>query len=463
MKRPSRASIVPALSLAALAACGSPPNRELVQRRESSLYGLSPSESRSVELPIAADPQGEPQCEDTERVPGDLASYLDIGLQASAALRAAFEDWVAATERIERASTLPDPKLIYGEFLESVQTRTGPQERRLGVSQAFPWPGRLGQEAAVAQRRADASWQRVQHVRLGVVKEIEVAFHEYAFLGRELEITGELLKLLRDLEPVVQGQVSAGRGQEDILRLQVEVGRLEDELASLERRRPALSARLAAAVHLPDQRDVLPIPRLDPPGAESFDAMLSYEQALTNNPELLELRERVEVGRESEVLASFRRKPSFSIGLDYFDTSPLAGSSVGGNGDDPLFLALSVSLPIWTASYAAAEREARHVQRASQGRLDAFRLDLRARIEEEAFRIDDARRKITLYRESLIPRATESLDLTLSAYRAAKAPILDLIDSERAKLEFELSFWRACRDYLQAAARLRAMTAGDLR
>lgn len=457
MNEQNQTSCLASVALLTLLGCAATADPEAARERERRLYG--PPASAREDDPQGPTPPAAALPEDAE-----LADYLAFGLRNSADLRAAFEDWRAAAERIELASTLPDPKLSFAELLEEIQTRTGPQERRFGISQAFPWPGKLGQAARVAERRAEASWQRVRVVELEVVAAIEVAYHEYAFLGRELRITQGLLELLQGLEPVVQSRVAAGRGQADILRLQVEIGRLEDDLASLRRRRPVLSARLADAMNLSREAgDTLPLPELEEPVTHVVDVAQSYRQALANSPGLRELEERLEASREAEALASYRRKPSFSLGVDYIQTDDAVGGAVSGSGDDPLILGLSMTLPIWTGSYAAAERERRHARRATQERLDSMRSSLRAGVESEAFRIDDATRKLTLYRSSLIPRASEGLDLTLASYRAGESSILDLIDAERALLEFELAFWRACREYHQGAARLRALTAGGSR
>ncbi len=461
MRKLTTRTVVATGALLTLLGCASTYDRDLADRRRASLYGGELAErSPESDTESATDsPTHDPAA--ALLADPDLETYLEFGLRNSADLRAAYEDWRAAAERIEQTSTLPDPKLSYGEFLEEVQTRTGPQERRFGLSQAFPWPGQLSKQASVAERRAEASWQRVESERLRVAAEIEVAFQEYAFLGRERRITEELLGLLRGLEPVVQSQVVAGRGQEDILRLQVEIGRLEDDLESILRRRPALSARLADSMHLQQAPgETLPLPELVEPETRTIDVRRASAQALERNPRLLELFEQVEAGREAEDLASYRRKPRFAVGVDYIQTGEAVNPSLSGSGDDPLLVGLSLSLPIWTSSYAAFEREARHAVRAAQQRLDSLRSTLKSRVEEEAYRIDDATRRIVLYRESLIPRAEESLELTLGSYRAGKASILDLIDSERALLEFELSLWRACRAYLQGDARLRALTAG---
>lgn len=431
-----------------LSACAAPYDRDLVDRRTRTLYADPEPQTASV--------SGDAPPASTE-----LQAYVAQGLARSLALRAAYEEWRAATERVVQASTLPDPRLSYGEFLEEIQTRTGPQERRFGLSQAFPWPGELDRRAGVADRRAEAAWFRVEATRLRVAAEIEVAFHEYAFLFHELRIMRELLELLRGLEPVVLSRIRAGGGQEDLLRLQIEIGRLEDDLASVERRRPAVSARLAHAMSLRGLDDVLPPPELVEPDVRPLDPATTWQRALAANPRLHELAQELAASRENEALAGYRGKPQLAVGLDTIQTGEALDSSMPGSGDDPVMLSLSLSLPIWGASYSAAEREARHLARASRSRLDDAESRLRAEVEEQAFRVEDAGRRIGLYEDSLIPRAREALDLTLTSYRSGSASVLDLIDSEQTLLEFELAFWRACRDYLQGSAVLRALVGGN--
>ena len=436
--------------------CASSYDSRLIERRTRQLYNGAAPPSSGRDL----------QVEDTGvselLAHASVERYVAFGLRNSAKLRAAFESWRSSTERVEQVSTLPDPKLSYGEFLEEVQTRTGPQERRFGLSQAFPWPGELGTKAELATHQSEAAWERVEEVRLGVTRQIAVAFHEYAFLARELAITQELLGLIKGLEPVVQGRIRGGAGQDGLLRLQVEIGRLEDDLASIERRRPALSSRLADAMNLPlDVAASLPLPELKVPEPVPLrEAAELVELALDASPKLRALVKNIEAARVAEELTSFKRRPDFAARVDYIQTGEAMNSSTSGSGDDPLLFGLTMTLPVWSSSYSAAEREARHSLRAAQALLDDARSSLNADITDQAYRVDDAQRRIHLYNESLIPRARESLQLTTVSYRAGGATVLELLDSERALLEFELSLWRACREYLQGEARLSELLGG---
>lgn len=439
-----------------LSGCATRYDSRLVEERTERLYGAANAPAQETQ---ASEPAPSP---DALFERANLGRYLAYGLRHSAQLRMAFEGWRAATERVEQASTLPDPKLSFGQFIEEVQTRTGPQERRFGLSQAFPWPGKLDAKADLATRRAEAAWEQVEEERLRVARRIEEAFHEYAFLASELAITTELLGLVQGLEPVVQGRIRAGAGQEDLLRLQVEIGRLEDDVASITQRRSALSARLADAMNLPlrGAARLLPLPELSAPTPSTRSTAALVEQALASSPRIAVLERRLETARSAENLTKYKRRPEFAARVDYIDTGEALGAGTPGSGDDPLFVGLSVSLPVWTSSYSAAEREARHSVRAAAAKLEDARSTLNADITEEVYRIDDSQRRLVLYRESLVPRAREALQLTTAAYRAGSASVLDLLDSERALLEFELSYWRACREYLQGEARLTELLGG---
>lgn len=439
-----------------LSGCATKYDTRLVERRTEQLYGAA--QAPELEAPGA---QPSPSAEALiERA--DLELYLAYGLEHSAQLRTSFEAWRATTERVEQVSTLPDPRLSFGEFIEEVQTRTGPQQRRLGLSQAFPWPGKLDAKANLATRQAEAAWEQVEQERLRVARRIEEAFYEYAFLARELAITTELLGLVQGLEPVVQGRIRAGAGQEDLLRLQVEIGRLEDDVASISQRRPALSARLADAMNMRVRgtASLLPLPELTAPTRTSRDTAALVEQAFSSSPRLRVLERRLEAAQAAQELTKYKRRPEFAARVDYIDTGNALSGGTPGSGDDPLFVGLSMSLPVWTSSYSAADREARHSVRAARSSLEDARSTLNADISEEVYRVDDSQRRLELYRESLIPRARESLQLTTASYRAGSASVLDLLDSERALLEFELSYWRACREFLQGEARLTELLGG---
>jgi cobalt-zinc-cadmium efflux system outer membrane protein len=389
-----------------------------------------------------------------EELPGTLDAYIEHALANSSSLAASRARWRASTEQASQAGNLPDPRLSYGEFLEEVQTRTGPQERRIGLSQAFPWPGQLGAQERVAQQKASAQWQRSQGTELQVVADVKAAFHEYAFLGAELRIKRDLLNLLRGLDSVVQTRVRAGGSQADLLRLQVEIGRLEDGVASLEGRRPVLSARLEQAINRQHRAEPLPIPPMHTPLPREWKAEDLRARAMQWNSQLLEMQAKVRAQQEAVRVAKLQARPGFTLGLTSIQTGGAINPNTPGSGDDPLMVSLSLSLPVWGGKNHARRQQARELSKAASADLETMEFMVFSALEQSTYQAADAARRISLYRDSLIPRASEALDLAVAAYRTGGASVLDLIDSERALLEFELSLWRACRDYFLGEAKL---------
>ncbi len=442
------------IPLLGMVSCQTSQDRQLIQERRAALY----QEFRS---PMSTSEKAARRDEAILYDRANLQVYLDFGLQRNAGLRGEFERWQAGLSKVAQVDSLPDPQFSFTQYIEEVQTRTGPQERRYGISQWFPWFGKLELRGDVAAKRAEALWQQVQSKRLQVERDIVVAYYEYAYLAQSIRITQGNLQLLQQLEPVVQGRLQGGGGQADLLRLQVEAGKLENQVESLRQIRPALSARLAAALNA-KQGEVLPLPELQEPKLMAVEAATMLQHLAEQNPELLRLRQMIASEEKALELARLEAWPDFSLGLDYVETGSALAPATSGSGDDPYALRLMFTLPIWRGRYAAAERQAQHDLGAARYEHDERLADLRADVELAAYALGDAARQVALYRDSLLPRAREALQVTRASYRAGRAGVLELMDSERALLDFELSYWRACRDYLQGGARLKALTGEGL-
>jgi outer membrane protein TolC len=388
-----------------------------------------------------------------------LDEYVDFALRNSAGLRAAHDRWRAADARVALARGLPDPRLSFTEFIEEIQTRTGPQRRRIGVMQAIPGPGKRKLRGEVASQRAEALWWQVEAERLRVVREIELAYHEYSYLGQVIGITSDNLELLKRLEPVVQARTRAGAGQQDVLRLLVEIGKLENELLTLEGFRPALSARLDAALNRREGA-LHPWPPASEPSIRTVDREGLRARLGELNPELEALRQLVATEVLRVRLARVEARPDFTLGIDYFGTGDALLTGVPGSGDDPLAFTVGVTIPVWRKKYRAAVEEANLSHLGALASLRDKENRLVASLEHALYLLDDAARQVRLYRDSLRPRARQALTVTEAAYRTADATFLDLIDSQRVLLAFDTAYWRACRDHAQRRADLQALTGG---
>ncbi len=389
-----------------------------------------------------------------------LDDYVAYALLNNAGLEAAFNRWRTALEEIPQARTLPDPRFNYRYFIENVETRTGPQENMLGLSQAFPWFGELDLKGEMAVEAARTMQARFEQQRLLVTYQVIAAYAEYAYQSAATEIVRENRDLVKHLEEVARTSFRAGNADSaDVIRAQVELGRLEDRLLSAEALEPPLRSRLNALLNRPAHAAVpgVVLPATDPLqlGRDELQRLL-----LAANPELHALQHEVARNRTGIDLAKTDRYPDFTLGVDYTDVGTSPFSNAPDESDDILSVGVSVTLPIWAEKNDAVVGEAlSRFGSATKQRVDRENA-LKAELELALFQYEDAVRKVDLYRNTLLPKAEESLGATLTAFQGNTASFTDLIDAERVLLEFQIQDARAQADQAIRRAQIELLTGG---
>lgn len=426
--------------------------------------GLSPSYARSLPVDADSSPRSVYRSESesntdapalTEAASAD--DFVRYALYHSPKVEAAYQRWAAAAERLPQVRSLPDPRVNFGFFLDEVETRTGAQQARVGVSQSFPWPGLLRDREDAAAMAARAAWRQFEAARLEVTERVVETLHEVAYLDAAIRITGENLELLSSFEEVVRARYRVGSGSHpELVRVQVELGQLEDRLTQLRAMRPTYVADLNAALNRPTDVPVAEFAQL-PGRVASVDGPTLAGIARRSNPVLRALDERIEEQRIRTDVARKEGLPDFTVGLDYIVTDEAMNSSIAESGDDPILLSFGISVPLWRDKYDAGVREAlaRRLAVSFERADEANRIT--ASIQRAWFEHTDADRRVRLFETTLIPKAEESLRASLAGFRAGDTSFLDLLDTERTLLEFAVSADRARADRGQALARLNTL------
>ena len=386
-----------------------------------------------------------------------LTDYLQRAQEANPDLQAFRQRYEAAMQRIPQARSLPDPMLQVTQFVESVQTRTGPQEQVFMFGQRIPWFGKLQEREAAASAEAEALWFASQSRELALTRQVSEAFFDYAFTEQAIRLTRENLDLLADLDPVVQERVRGGGDLNALLRLKVEMGKVEDRLRSFEEKRTEQSARLSALLALPGDT-VLPWPEWSEPVPQDLPAGPALRLALEeNNPELAMLRRKVDSAAARIELARLEGYPDLTLGVNYIRLGDPLNPTVPDAGQDPWGVTLSVNLPIWRGRIDAAKSEAVASRRVAEATLSDRHNQLRADLSATLSQLQDAQRRLELYGTELLQLARQSLEISQSSYESGRTGILEVIDSERSLLELETLFWRAAADTWQNRIHLQTL------
>ncbi|MBW1768166.1 MAG: TolC family protein [Deltaproteobacteria bacterium] len=392
-----------------------------------------------------------------------LSEYLSQASLNNPDLEAAFHRWKSALEKVPQVKALPDPRFTFGYFIRSIETRTGPQRARFGIAQTFPWFGKLDLKGDMAMQEANALKAQYDIIKLKIFNSVKNAFYEYAYLAKAVEISRENIELLRYLENVIRTRYSAGATPySDVIRTQVELGKLEDRLKTLEDFRKPIMARLIAAMNMPVDSE-LPWPADVPVMLVSLTDKELFEQLPENNPQVKKyeyLEAKAKAGTE---LAQKEFFPDFTFGLQTIATDPASGPMmIEDSGDDPVIASVSINIPLWGGKRRAAVREAEAKRLSAVKGNEAIRQALLSDMQLALYRYRDAQRKINLYQNTLIPKADQSLGVTLEAFQAGTRSSLDLIDAEKTLLEFQLSYIRALADQAQRVAELEMLLGKEI-
>jgi outer membrane protein TolC len=391
-----------------------------------------------------------------------LSDYLAYAALNNPDLEAAFNRFKAALEQLPQAKALPDPRFTYKYFIEEIETRVGPQRHSFGISQLFPWFGKLQLRGDVAAQATNAAQQRYQAAKLKLFFEVKSAYYEYYYLAKSIDVTKENISLITHLETVARSRYKTAAGTHpDVIRAQVELGKLEDRYRSLLDMRQPVIAGLNAALNRPVDMNI-PMPdEIVTEQVEIVDTQLLTELT-KNNPQLKELDFEIAQNKQRIDLAGKSYYPDFTLGLSFIDTGDAFASNPSDSGKDPVIASVSVNLPLWTGKYDAAVSQARYEHIASIRQKKATTNSLSSDLKMALYRFRDAERKIDLYRDALLPKAKESLKVTEAGFRTAGGGFTDLIDAQQILLEFSLSYERALADRAKALAKLEMLVGKEI-
>jgi len=357
-----------------------------------------------------------------------LDELLRIAETNNPAIAAARQQMEAAHEQITAAGALPDPRLSYGIYLEEVQTRTGPQEQKAGISQTFPTFGKRGLYREVALHSAEAAAARARAVRATTLFNLKKNWFELYYLTRALETEQRRMTLFQSLEKTAERAVENGADARDLLDMHISLTRIENTILTLQEKQIPLINRINALVNRNPETS-LKVPKTLPEAAPLSEQEMQSE-FLSDNPAVEEQRALLARRRAARTLAGRNWIPDLTLGADWIQT--------GDDGDDPLIVGISINLPLWHSKNRSERLRAELEQTAQKNLLQNQINTARVLLAENYSKRNDAARRATFYADKLIPSAEQHFELTRTAYENADADLRELTSSEERLLNLRL-------------------------
>ena len=154
---------------------------------------------------------GQPSPPDYYAAEPALGGYVSRALEANPALKAAEHRYRAALEQVPQATALPDPMVTFTQAIRSVETRVGPQDNAVMLSQAFPWFGKLDLKGRMATQAAAAASEAYAAAQRDVIAQVKAAYYGLGYADAAVAVAEEERSLLAHYERLAEDRYRAGR------------------------------------------------------------------------------------------------------------------------------------------------------------------------------------------------------------------------------------------------------------
>ena len=382
----------------------------------------------------------------------EFNSYLKIAYENNPGLKASFNQYLSALEKVPHVGSLPDPQLTFGYFLSPMELIGGNQVADIQVMQMFPWFGTLKISRDEATMMAKSKYEAFNISKAELFYNIKSQWYELMKFDREIELVRENIKMMESLEKLIiikfQSPVSdvsssemntqnqgnsdemnqpadamggmnnqtnlsknmepengssgsmsnSGSGLKDVFRVRMEILEQKNKLELLSDRRQLTEANFNALlnrnietpVQISDSliKQPLPIDRS------------TFSDSISNNNYMLEM-----LANESRAYILMEQKtkkmrmPMLGLGLNYMLIDERKGNTFMMNGKDMVMPMISISIPLYQKKYTSMQTDARLMNESANLQIADLKNNLMVQSFKFIQELDDAERRIELYKE----------------------------------------------------------------
>ncbi len=257
----------------------------------------------------------------------------------------------------QQVNQLPDPELGINAFVLPVETRLGPQQLRLGVTQMIPWKGTLDARGNVAAFSARMAENQLDRTAIDMAYRLKLDYIDLRRARSSVAIAKKQIAWLDQLRALALTRLQSSAGNLAVLtQIDLKIRELEWKIGQFERE---AAIQLQAINQLRNQPGDAPVET--PDALEAVPLPAFFESAPATHPELRDPELRQLQSDARIALVGLERKPSFGVGLDYIVVGSRTDMDMPRNGRDIISPRVNIRIPLYTDVYDAkiAEQQLR--------------------------------------------------------------------------------------------------------
>jgi cobalt-zinc-cadmium efflux system outer membrane protein len=406
---------------------------------------------------------GAAQQEGSKGEPSKLADLLAEAEHTNPQLQAVRREWQSMQQVPTQVSTLPDPQVAlqqvnvgsprpFAGFTNSDFAYIG-----LGVSQDFPYPGKLRLKGELAKKDADIAEQHVDAVRRAILAELKTTYFRITFLAKQKAILESDRQLLEQMERAADVKYRSGMGnQQEVLQAQLEQTKLLRETTQNQLETAKAQAALKQLLGRPQASpDLLTEDIGESSITHSFENLLAAAQS--NNPSISGARKTVDRQNVAIELAKKDFYPDFNAQFMWQRTDPSQYRAY-------YQFTVGARIPIYHRRKQQPElAQAEIDKRRAQSELDAQSQEISSMLRQEYVAAEKSAELLKIYQGGLLPQAKVELQAGFAAYESNRQDFQALLASFLDILKLDQEYWQTLSEYESALGQMEELTGVSLR
>ncbi|MFO7748790.1 MAG: TolC family protein [Desulfobacteraceae bacterium] len=393
--------------------------------------------------------------------PLTITELAAMAYESNPSILAARKRWQGKVEQYNISTAYPDPQFMVTYYPDPIETRLGPQDWNAVISQRVPFPGKLGTKGRIIETDARMARLALDKTVRDVTARVVKSFQELCYIQQAKEIAAKNAGLLDQLGSMGESAYAQERAAlTDVVKSQSQAAQLRYDILLLQELEKTEKTRLNGLVNRQPEAF---IGNLDPLPVKPvvYDLQTLYAMAEKNQEAIQMAGLEVKQAETRKELARYEAFPDFKVGLFYAGIGE-RDADIADSGRDALGVQFGVSLPLWFGKNRSRKLAALAAKQEKEAIREVKVNGLRTDIHTLFFKLENARRLITLYRDEMIPQALNALKTSETWFRQGEGSFSDFVEAQAAAYNFQLSLARARADYGKVLADLERLAGESL-
>ena len=384
-----------------------------------------------------------------------LNQYLRTAAENNPGLKAKFNEYNASLEKIPQVGALPDPTLTFGYFIMPVETKNGPQQAKISLTQMFPWFGTLNSKEDIYISIAKARYEEFEEAKSRLFFDVKATYFDLYYIRKSMSITLENIDILETVKRMALIKIESGTASGiDEIRVEMELNDLKNTMDLLNDKwfvftvkfNKLLNTDYNTEIQIPDTLWTYDLP---------YSERAIFDSLKQNNHQLRAFDFIKESFLHKEESGRKEGNPNIVLGMDY--------TSIGNNGisvdagRDAFLIKVGITLPLYRKKYTALVNEAIIQQQIADDKKHEKTNALEVLFEKVYSEYTDANRRIILY-EKQRNLAKRAISLLENEYASNGKNFEEILRMNNSLLKYSLELEKARADKQAAIAFINYLT-----